>query len=446
MDNRGGFKSKFGLIAAVGGSVVGLGNIWRFPYLAGENGGAAFIFVYIVICFLITVPLMISEFVIGRSAKTDVVNAFRRLTGGRRWEIVGYVAIISSFVMVSFYSVIGGWSLDFIKEAVLGNFTGKSSSEINIWFDSFVNSGTMPVIWSVSFIVLSCIIVIGGIEKGIEKFSKMMMPLIIFILFGLFIYSISMKGFGDAISFLFKPDFSKITPKVVLLALGQSFFSLSIGMGTMITYGSYIKDKVNLGKLSSTIAITDTSVAILSGLAIFPAVFTMGISPTSGPDLVFITLPSIFAQMPFGYFVSIIFFILLFVAAVTSSISLIEVLVTYLRDEFELKRSSAVIITCCTVSVVSSFITLSLVQDSAFTIGGMSLFDIADKATGVFLLPFGGMLAALFIGWYYGRDKFADHITNNYTVKLKESIINILYFIIKFVAPIVIGLLFISLL
>lgn len=297
------FKSKFGLIAAVGGSVVGLGNIWRFPYLAGENGGAAFILVYIIICFLISVPILISEFSIGRAGQSNAVNSFRKIMPGTKWEYVGLLGVLASLTMISFYSVIAGWSLEFIKESLLNGFADKNSVEIKEGLTTFINSGWRPVMWTVIFILATCAVVLSGIEKGIERYNKIMMPMIILILLGMFFYSFTMSGFMDGISFLLKPDFDKITPSVVLQALGQSFFSLSLGMGAMITYGSYIKKDTDLGRLAATVSLTDMGVAILSGLAIFPAVFSMGINPTSGPDLVFITLPGVFNQMLGGYFI-----------------------------------------------------------------------------------------------------------------------------------------------
>ncbi len=444
MSERGGFKSKFGLIAAVGGSVVGLGNIWRFPYLAGENGGAAFIIIYIAICLFISVPVMISEISIGRMGQKDVVNSYRALAGNRRWDGAGFIGVLASFVMLSFYCVVGGWALHFVKESLFNNLAGLDSEGVRHSLDMFVNSGWQPVIWSIIFVIATSIIVAMGIEKGIEKYNKVFMPMIVIILLGMFFYSFSMSGFNAGVSFLLKPDFTKITPMVVLQALGQSFFSLSLGMGTMITYGSYINRKADIGKLATTISLTDMCVAVLSGLAIFPAVFSMGISPTSGPDLVFITLPSVFNQMGIGYFISLIFFILLFIAAITSSVSLVEVIITYLKDEFKIRRPKGVVILTLILFVSCSFSALSQMEGSTLTIAGTPLFDFYNNVSGMILMPLGGLLPVIFIGWFLAERKFRNEITNG--GELRVRLYHTLRFIIKFVAPIFIITLFLNLL
>lgn len=444
MEKRGGFKSKFGLIAAVGGSVVGLGNIWRFPYLAGENGGAAFILVYVIICFLISVPIMISEFSIGRAGQSNVVNSFRKVAPKTKWELVGLLGVVASFVMLSFYCVVAGWSLEFLKTSFMNGFAGQGSEEIKEGLTSFVNSGWRPLMWTGIFIVATCGVVFLGIEKGIERYSKIMMPMIVLILLGMFFYSFTMDGFKEGVSFLLSPDFSKITPKVILQALGQSFFSLSLGMGAMITYGSYIKKETDLSKLASTISLTDMCVAILSGLAIFPAVFSMGISPTSGPDLVFITLPGVFNQMPGGYFISIIFFFLLFMAAITSSVSMVEVVTSYLREEFKIKRFWGILITGVVVLFTGSLSALSQIEGSSLTLFGMNYFDFFDMISGTYLLPLGGLLTVIFVGWFLKPEIFRNEVTSFGMYKVR--LLPVVRFLIKFVSPVVITLLFLSLL
>lgn len=443
MNKRGGFKSRFGLIAAVGGSVVGLGNIWRFPYLAGENGGAAFILVYIIICFLISVPIMISELSIGRAGQSNAVNSFRKIAPGTKWEYAGLLGVIASVVMISFYSVVAGWSLEFLKESLFNGFADRSSVEIREGLTSFINSGWRPVMWTVVFIITTCIVVLSGIEKGIERYSKIMMPLIVLILLGMFFYSFTMSGFQEGVSFLLKPDFSKITPSVILQALGQSFFSLSLGMGAMITYGSYVKKETNLGQLASTVSLMDMSVAILSGLAIFPAVFSMGINPTSGPDLVFITLPGVFNQMPGGYFISIVFFFLLFMAAITSSVSMVEVITAYMKEEFKIKRRWGIFITACIALCTGTLSALSQVEGSHLKIFGMNFFDFFDNLSATYLLPIGGFLTVIFVGWFLNKDIFKKEVTSNGRYEAKA--LPVIRFLIKFVAPVVIILLFLNL-
>lgn len=443
MENRGGFKSRFGLIAAVGGSVVGLGNIWRFPYLAGENGGAAFILVYVLICFLISVPIMITELSIGRAGGADVVNSFRKVAPKTPWHYIGFFGVLTSVVVFSFYSVVAGWSLEFVYASVMNNFEGLNAVEVKNNLDTFVNSGWRPVMWTIVFVLATATVAFLGIEKGIEKYNKFMMPMIIFILIGLIIASFSMSGFSEGVRFLFSPDFSKITPSVILQALGQSFFSLSLGMGTMITYGSYINKKANIPKLAATISITDMIVAVLAGIAIFPAVFSFGISPTSGPELVFITLPSVFNQLPGGYFISIIFFILLFVAAITSSVSMIEVIVAYLKEEYKIKRKYGVLITVLIVMVTGSLAAVSQMDNSTIKVFGENLFDFFNNVSATYLFPTAAFFTVIFAGWFMKTSTLKDEITNQ--GKRNKVAFPVVKFLVKFIAPIVILLLFLNL-
>ena len=297
---RGSFASRFGTIAAVGGSVIGLGNIWRFPYVAGENGGAAFILIYLTISFLISIPIMLSEFSLGRSTKRNSMRAFSKLAPGTKWKWVGYMGILCAFIILSFYCVIAGWSLEFLKESVLNRFHDRTPEQVAAAFDGFVASGWRPIAWTLVFIAASAFIVYSGIEKGIERYNKILMPMLFLLLFGMALNALTLDGARQGIDFLLKPDFSKITGTTVLEALGQSFFSMSLGMGCMITYGSYLRKNENMFRIGAMVSLSDITVAVLSGLAIFPAVFSFGISPTSGPELVFLTLPNVFARMSGG--------------------------------------------------------------------------------------------------------------------------------------------------
>lgn len=285
-NKRAKFGSRFGVIAAVGGSVVGLGNIWRFPYLCGENGGAAFLIVYIAISFMIAIPIMLSEFAIGRSSRSNPMHAYSSLSKKRSWGLAGLLGIATSIVILSFYSVIAGWALEFLRESIADNFGGSSPEAIKSNLNTFINSGWRPLVWTLVFVIATGAVVLGGVEKGIERINKILMPLLFLILIGLVINSTTLSGFSDGVSFLFSPDFSKINGTVILKALGQAFFSLSLGMGSMIIYGSYIKRQERTMKLAATVSVTDVTVAVLSGLAIFPAVFSFGINPTSGPELI----------------------------------------------------------------------------------------------------------------------------------------------------------------
>ncbi len=443
MGKRGSFSSRFGVVAAVGGSVIGLGNIWRFPYVAGENGGAAFILIYISISLLISIPIMLSEFTLGRNTKRNSKRAFQKLAPGTQWKWVGYMGIICSFVILSFYSVIAGWALDFIKESLLNNFAGKSPAEISANFSAFVDSGWKPITWAIIFIAATAVIVLSGIEKGIERYSKILMPLFVALLIGLVINSMTLPAFREGITFLLKPDFSKVTGSTILQALGQSFFSMSLGMGCMITYGSYIKKNENMFKVAGMVAVSDVTVAILSGLAIFPAVFSFGISPTSGPELVFLTLPNIFAQMTGGYFISIIFFTLLFLAAITSSISLFEVSTAYFSEEMRMGRHKAVILVGITTIITSTLCALSRMPGSNLTILGHNLFDAFDSLSSNIMMPLGGLLIVIFTGWVLDPAKFKNELTSQQRFGLK--LFPIVRFLIRFVIPVVILLLFFSL-
>lgn len=442
MSSRGTFSGRFGVVAAVGGSVVGLGNIWRFPYVAGENGGAAFILVYIAVSFILAIPIMLSEFSIGRSIKTNSMRAFQRLAPNTQWKWVGYLGILTAFVILSFYCVIAGWALEFVKDSLLNNFAGKSTAEISSSFNAFVATGWQPIVWTAIFIAMSSFIVLSGIEKGIERYNKIFMPLLVLILIGLAINSLTLTGAKEGITFLLNPDFSKINGSVILQALGQSFFSLSLGMGCMITYGSYIKRNENLFKVAAMVSITDVTVAILSGIAIFPAVFSFGISPSSGPELVFITLPNVFTQMTGGYFISIIFFMLLFLAAITSSVSLFEVITAYVTEEMRFTRKKAVMLVTGSVLTTGIISALSQMPNSKLAVMGRTVFDLCDYLSSNIMLPVGGFFIVIFTGWVFSVKKFKTEITSEmqYGVRLYPFV----RFMIKFIAPIIIGFLFLT--
>lgn len=284
MENRGGFKSRFGLLAAAIGSAIGLGNIWRFPYITGKYGGGAFLIVYLIIVAAIGLPVMLGEFIIGRSAKSDAIGSFKKLAPGKNWYISGVLGVLAAFFILSFYSVVAGWTLEYVIKAATNSFAGKSSVEITNLFVNFISSPVRPIIWQIIVMFSTAFIVSSGIEEGIEKFSKVMVPMLLFIIIILDIRAITLPGGMEGIKFLFKPDFSQINGKVILGALGHAFFSLSLGMGIMITYGSYIHDDENLVTTALNVSIADTFIALLAGIAIFPAVFAFNVDPTSGAD------------------------------------------------------------------------------------------------------------------------------------------------------------------
>ncbi|MFI3249022.1 MAG: sodium-dependent transporter [Rikenellaceae bacterium] len=442
-ESRGTFGGMLGTIAVVGGSVVGLGNIWRFPYMAGENGGAVFIILYFMMSLFISVPIMLSEFTIGRAGRSNSMGSFRKLSSNKWWQVVGFMGTITAFIIISYYAVIAGWSLEFVYSSATGEMIGQSPEALGATFDNFVSSGDGPIKWSILFLVLTSGILVFGVTKGIEKANKVLMPLMVVILIGMVINSFTLSGWSDGVSFLLKPDFSKLSWGVALKALGQSFYSMSIGMGIMIVYGSYIKQKENFYKIAGIVAVSDVTIAVISGLAIFPAVFTYGIEVTSGAELVFLTLPNIFNQMAGGYYISIAFFVLLFFAAITSSVSLMETVIAFISDELKVKRIYATAISLVLISVASIFCALSQMPDSQITVLGMSLFDFNDTITSIFIMPICAILIVVFVGWFLSRKIVFDELSSegHYT---NNKLINLSFFMIRYVVPVVVTLLFIS--
>lgn len=439
---RDSFGSKIGVIAAAAGSAIGLGNIWRFPYVTGENGGAAFLLVYIGFIVLIGVPVMLSEFVIGRRSQRNPVGAFRLLAPKTAWPIIGFIGIAAAFFILSFYTTVSGWTLEYLYLSIINDFAGKDGPALNQEFEHFRANGLTPLLWQAIFMFLTAYIVYNGVKNGIEKYTKILMPLLLFIIIILCIRALTLPGAAEGLNFLFTPDFSKINGTVVLEALGQSFFSLSIGMGTLITYGSYISKKEDLGSTALSVSVADTLIAILAGVAIFPAVFAFNITPEAGPGLVFITLPLIFDQMAGGYFFAIIFFVLLAIAALTSTISVLEVAVAYLAEELNLGRKKATILASVSIWLLGIACTLSQGPWSALSIGGKNLFDLLELISANFMLPIGGLFIVLFVGWYMKRNEVIDEISNGNKLKVRFKWFYL--FIIRFIAPIAIAVVFLN--
>lgn len=440
--SRDGFGSKIGIIAAAAGSAVGLGNIYRFPCELGNNGGGAFLLVYLLIVLCLGVPVMLSEFVIGRKTQKNPIGAFKMLRPKSAWPLVGYMGVACALVIMAFYSTVAGWTLEYVVKAVGNQFQGKELSVIEQEFADFHNLGWKNVLWQVVFIFMTGFVVFKGVANGIEKYSKILMPLLVLILIVLAIRSVTLPGAGEGLSFLFKPDFSKITGSVLISALGQAFFSLSMGMGVLITYGSYIKKTDNMTTTALSVTMSDTLVAVLAGIVIFPAAFSFGVRPEAGMGLVFSTIPMIFNQMAGGYFFCIIFFVLLAVAALTSTISLLEVIVAYLVEEVHVTRRWATVIASVACILVGVFASLSLKDTSVLRVGGKSFFDFLDFLSANIFLPVGALLIVIFVGWIMGKSKFFDEITNE--GRLKLSIKSLIYFIIKFLAPLAIAVIFIT--
>ncbi|MCL1821531.1 MAG: sodium-dependent transporter [Prolixibacteraceae bacterium] len=441
-ESRELFGSRFGIIAATAGSAVGLGNIWRFPYVAGANGGGAFLLIYVGFVLAIGIPVMLSEFVIGRAAHKNAIGSFRALAPGKPWYLVGIMGIGAAFMILAFYTAVAGWTLEYVYQSIIDGFSGKTPEQLEEMFTGFRSSSFRPLLWFFIFMILTAWIIMSGVKKGIEKSTKILMPLLVIILLILCVRSLTLPGASEGVKFLFKPDFSKITPRSVLEALGQAFFSLSIGMGTLITYASYVPKHNNLMKTSGYVAMVDTVIAILAGLAIFPAVFAFNIPPMSGEGLVFMTLPNIFGQMSGGYFFSIIFFVLLTVAALTSTISLLEVIVAFFVEELKIKRKAATWISAILVSILGIVATLSWGTLKGVKIFGKMIFDFLDYTSANILLPLGGFFIVLFVAWFFGRDKVEAELTNN--GKLKSKLLLFFYFAIRFLAPLCIAFIFLN--
>ncbi len=436
--SRDSFGSMFGVIAAAAGSAVGLGNIWKFPYIAGIYGGAAFLFVYLAFIVAIGLPVMLSELIIGRKSQRNAFGAFKVLAPGTPWKYIGILGVSAAFLILSFYGVVAGWSVQYIILSVQDGFSNKSPEEISTLFTTLIESPVKPVILQLVFMLATGAIVIIGIKKGIEKYTKILMPLLVVILIVLCVKSLSLEGAKAGLLFLFKPDFSKLTGDGILSALGHAFFTLSLGMGTLITYGSYIRKDNNLVRTVINVTVADTVIAILAGIAIFPAVFAFGIEPSQGPGLIFITLPNVFHQMPGGFIFSILFFILLTVAAITSSISILEVVVAYFKEEFKMGRKSATVLATILISVLGVLCSLSMGVLSPVTFFGLNIFDLMDWISANLLLPIGGLFIAVFVGWILGRKKVQEEVANG--GKLSGMLLSAFMFLVKFIAPIAIAI------
>lgn len=436
------FGSKIGVILATVGCAVGLGSIWRFPYMVGENGGAAFLLVFIICTILLGLPIMITEFFIGRHSRSNAAGAFKVLAPGTKWPLIGYNGVLAAFLILGFYSVVSGWTLEYIWQAMTGSLDGKTTAEFTEDFHAFSSSVFRPIFWTAVFVALTHVIIVFGVEKGIERASKIMMPALFLILILLCVRSVTLPNVSEGLNFFFKPDFSKITSSVVLSAMGQTFFSLSIGMGCLITYASYFGKKTNLQTTAIEVTVLNTLVALLAGVMVFPAVFSFGIEPTVGPELVFITLPNIFEQLPFGSLWSFIFFILLALAALTSTISLHEVSTAYIHEEYHVSRNRAAWIVSIGVTIIGAICSLSFGVLKDFTIGGLIIFDAIDFLTAKIMMPLGGMMICIFVGTRIEKKVLKEELTNKGTIPF--YFFNTYAFFIKYLAPVAIGVIFLN--
>ena len=440
MKDRQGFKTSFGVLAAAVGSAVGVGNIWRFPYITGKYGGGAFLIVYIIMVALIGIPLMISEMIIGRRGQSDAVNSFKNLAPNKKWYISGVIGVLAAFIIMGYYSVVAGWSLKYVVLSLGNAFKGKNPQEIAGIFGDFTTSSFLPLVYTFIILFITMLIVSKGVQKGIERASKILLPILLLILFVLGLKSISLNNSMEGIRFLFKPDFGQLSKEAILVAMGHAFYTLSLGMGIIVTYGSYIGKKESLSKLALKISVMDLVVALLAGIAIFPAVFSFGLEPGQGAGLVFTSLPNVFSQMTGGYIFSVLFFLLLTFAALTSTISLLEVVVAYLEDSWKIDRKKAALYS--SLGIMAVFSSLSQGQLADFTLGGKNIFDFLDYLTANFMLLLAALIEVVFLGWFYKKEDLFDELDHQAvgSSKMKE----VFYFLIKIVIPLAIVVIFIS--
>ena len=432
MQERDSFNSQFGLTIAVIASAVGLGNIWRFPYLVGENGGAAFILIYLIFILLIGIPLVVAEITVGRRIKQNAVATFRKLGADSFLSKAGYLQVIVSFTILSFYCVVGGWAIFYFYKSITFSLNNLSSTELQELFVNFAGSPVDPIVSVLIFMLITALIVLGGIKNGIEKSSKILMPVFFGLIVVLMIRTLTLEGAYEGIEFLIKPDFSKIDSSVILIALGQTLFSLSIGCG-ILTYGSYMRKQDNIIKSTKWVVFSDTMIALFAVLAIIPAVFVFGFEPTEGPGLVFIVLPEIFAQIVGGSFLQILFFFSLIIAAVTSAICMLETMVTYAIEEWKISRKTATIFSAVITTTIGCFCSLSFNENSSFIFFDKTLFDIMSDGSSNILLPLSAAAVALLIGWKMKKVDVIDEISNSGTIK--NHIISFCLFLLKYVVP-----------
>ena len=443
-NSRGSFGSKLGIILATAGSAVGLGNIWRFPYMTGMNGGAAFILLYLFFVLMLGVPGMVAEFVVGRSSGSNAARAYRQLAGRTPFRVIGYLGVFTSMIILGFYAVVAGWCLQFLFASVAGQVMGDADYVLQ-YFKSFSSDPWKPTLWAIGFILLTHLVVVRGIRNGIEKASKLFMPTLLVLLVLIIVASCMLPGAGKGVSFLFHPDFSKINRGTFFDALGQAFFSLSLGTACLCTYASYFSKNTNLVGSAVQIALLDTLVAVLAGLMIFPAAFSVGVSPDSGPSLIFITLPNVFHQafggMPVvGYVISVFFYALLSLAALTSTISMHEIGTAFFYEAFHVSRGKGALVVTVACCVVSVFCSLSCGVLGDVKVMGLNLLDFCDALTAKVLLPLGSLLTCLFVGWYVPKQLVHDEYTNHSTVT--KASFGVFLFFVRFVCPLCIMAIF----
>ncbi|MCF8338966.1 MAG: sodium-dependent transporter [Bacteroidales bacterium] len=430
---RDSFGSKIGVIAAAAGSAIGLGNIWKFPYITGENGGGAFLLVYLACIALIGLPIMLAEFSLGRKANRNVFGAFKKLAPNTGWYWSGVLFNTAAFTIMSYYAVVAGWIFAYIPRSISGALSGQNFNEA---FSNLNSSTVEPLIWSFVVLGLTIFFIHSGIKKGIEKYTKILMPILLVLMIILMIRSVTLPGAMEGIDFLFAPNFSALTPGGVLEALGHAFFSLSLGMGVMMTYGSYIQKQENLQTTSLQVVIADTAIALMAGVIIFPAVFAYDLEPSSGPGLIFITLPGVFNAMQGGIIFQTLFFILIGIAALTSTMSLVEVVASSVTEQLGISRNKGILMIAGLMALLIIPNSLSYGAMSDVTLFGHTVFGVFDFLASNIFLPVGGLMIALFLGWFYKLKNIRSEITNE--GKYRFRLAGVYNYLIKYIAPVAI--------
>lgn len=440
MKERAKFATRAGAIAATVGSAIGLGNIWRFPYEAGANGGGAFILVYLLCIVVLGIPVILSEFIIGRATHKNMKGALKQLSPNSRVYCFAYVCIAGSIIILSFYSVVCGWVVEYLYQACTGGLQGHTPTQYGDLFAALVGSPWRCTGWTLLFLVMNFVVMLGGVQKGVERTSRVMMPLLFLMLIVFCIYSLTLPGARQGLTFLFNPDFSQLTWRGVVDAFGQAFMSLTLGISGLVTYSSYFKDEAPLTRDAVTIASLDTMVAVLAGVMIFPAVFSYGMTPEAGPKLIFEVLPSIFSQMTGGTLIAIAFFVLVFFAAITSTISLSEIAITFFTEEFHISRRRATIWCAAITVVLAVFSALSFNVLDHVRIFGLNFFDLFNyMGSNVFMLM-GGLFTAIYVGWFLDRKVIEHQLTSGgrYTTHVFRYTI----FCLRYIAPVAVILIF----
>ena len=436
---RDSFSTGIGVIAATLGSAVGLGNIWKFPALTGLNGGAAFIVVYLLSTLMAGLPVMIAELMLGRRAKSDALTTFRVLHPKREtWALIGAAGVLSAFLILAFYTEVAGWVFAYVFKAISGSVLSSDPKVTSAAFEKLIGDPVQSIVWQCVVLVFVGGIIVLGVSKGIESTTKKLMPVLFLILAMIGVRSLMLPGAGAGLHFLFHPDFSKVTGAVVLTAMGLAFFKLSVGMGTMITYGSYFRDDQNIIVTALRVMLADLTVSILAGIAIFPAVFTYGFKPEAGPSLLFITIPAVFSQMPFGNVFVVLFFVLGAIAATGAMLSIMEVPVAYLHQRFAFSRLKATALTVILLALIGATAALSNSTLAGFKLFGMTMFDFYDFLTSNLLMPMGGLFICIFVGWVWGEEKVGAALSNDGELH-NRAMIATFFFIVRYVAPVTIA-------